>query len=256
MKKRILLSALFVSATTLLATVPDPISVTEALKIYPPPALSPLEGVATCLECEGKGVVRSRLQKLDKRKSMRSEYRQKDQNKLAETPILMVKCPNCKGEKRGMRRLTLQERINFYLRIRNQYEAEQTALRRIPFGAAYVDEAFLQLDPETFATHAARFPAKCEKCYGFGELPCARCDSVGMVTKLEKDTDGFEEKEVKVVCASCSGVGVRPCKTCDRSGLQKSCRRCKGTGVQRKPATKKRSMTVERCASCDGTCRR
>lgn len=218
--------------------------------VYLPPTV-PQEAEAICLDCKGAGTVASVFKRKDERSVTKT--RRAHQTQLATVSEFKVPCKVCKGRKRYVRKLTLQERVDWYRKQRGAYETEQTMAQRYPVGAAYAEKAVAEgLSPEEFAKLAASYPVVCKKCVGFAAIPCNRCESFGFTEQLDEVT----EETVREVCTTCDGRGEKRCKSCDETGLAKLCKRCKGLGVMRKAATKRKPATIERCPSCDGMCRR
>ncbi|MBQ9694005.1 MAG: hypothetical protein IJV69_04540 [Kiritimatiellae bacterium] len=220
--------------------------------LFLPPQAIPEKGEATCLKCKGVGQIQSALQSKDERFS--KSKKRKHQTQLDVTPDFLIPCPVCKGQKRIVRTLTLQERIDRFLSVRNAYDLEHATAHHVPFGSGYIHKSLLeQLSPESYATLAAQFPAACQKCLGFSLIPCNRCKSTGKREKVNANApDSIEEEQ----CTSCNGSGGRLCQTCNGSGLLKPCRRCKGLGITQEKATKKHPSQTIRCRSCDGMGRR
>lgn len=222
---------------------------------FPPPEALPQTAERSCLVCNGKGIVESELFNKDNRSINRT--RRSHQTQLAKPEHFMVPCKACKGRKTCVRKLTLQERVEAYRQQRATYENAHTLERHQPIGAAYLEKAVADaLDPETFATLAARYPAACKKCYGFGVQSCSRCDSLGFTRKEKVLPETGEKVEEQEPCTACDGTGEKACKTCERTGLARLCKRCNGLGVVQRAATKRKPGGIERCASCDGMCRR
>lgn len=225
-------------------------AVTAPAGFFLPPTV-PLEAEALCLECKGAGVVASVLKQKDERSVTKT--RRAHQTQLATVSEFKVPCKVCKGRKRYVRKLTLQERVDLYHKWRGAYEVEQTMAQRHPVGAAYLEKTVADmLSPEEFAKLAASYPIVCKKCVGFTAIPCKRCESLGFTEQVD-DVTG---EKVREVCTTCDGHGEKRCKSCNETGLAKLCKRCKGLGVMRRPATKRKPATIERCPSCDGMCRR
>jgi hypothetical protein len=229
----------------------------DLTKFYEPPQEVPTHGEGICLKCDGKGRLASRLKKPQDTRFAVAK-RKAGVETLAQSPDFYVPCDKCHGQKRHKRKLTLEERIALYMTIRSEYDTFHLMKRHLPVGSAYIDKEYADsLTPEEFATIAARRPAHCRKCYGFGYTPCKRCDSTGVVTV--RDTKASED-DLKVVtkerCSTCDGSGGRICKTCECTGLLRVCSRCNGNGVITKPAKKNQPAYIDRCQTCKGAGRR
>ena len=232
----------------------------DMTKFYAPPEEVPTHGEGICLKCDGKGKLASRLQKPQDTRFALAK-RKAGVEKLPQNPKFYVPCSECRGQKRCTRKLTLEERISLYMTVRSEYDTLHVMKRHFPVGAAYMDRNYADsLTPEEFAIIAARCPAHCKKCYGFGYTPCKRCDTTGFVTV--HNTDDSDESDDKLLvmtkerCTTCDGRGGKICKTCERTGLLRVCTRCDGSGVVTKPAKKDQPAYIDRCQTCKGAGRR
>ncbi|MBR5587417.1 MAG: hypothetical protein IKW23_00995 [Kiritimatiellae bacterium] len=214
---------------------------------FPPPPPIAERGEAVCLTCEGTGSVTSKFKTNPKRKPSTSK---RYQTNLDKSPDFIVPCKACSGKKQVVRKRTLQERVTARLNVLRQYEQLHSSKHHIPFGSAYIVSGSLDdLPPESYAIVAAAYPEACEKCQGFGMLPCSRCQSTGQLRKKAKDDTSEETFEP---CTACDGSGEKACKTCNTVGLKRYCRRCKGTGLGEEKATRLEAAKTVRCRTCNG----
>lgn len=217
--------------------------------LFPPPAPIAERGEAVCLTCDGVGTMKSKFKTNKPRTNTSSSKRY--QTKLDTSPDFIVPCKACNGKKVQLRKRTLQERLDLRLKVLRQYEQLHSSQHHLPFGSAYILSGSLEgLSPEAYARVAAAYPEACEKCNGFGHLPCTRCQSTGRVRKTKKVDDG--EELFFETCTSCDGLGEKACKPCNTVGLKKYCRRCKGTGLGVEKAKRGEPEKTVRCRTCNG----
>lgn len=266
MRRAILLFAALV-AFQLAAEMP-------ASLVVPPPVV-PERGPAVCLRCHGTG-------KLTKEKSG-------IQWEGSALKSFQVTCLTCNGSGKLVRTYTPAERLELQERRLTRTANEQLSEGNLPVGAAYLPAAEANaLSPEAYAAIAREHPLLCDKCFGLGYACCKKCDGTGKkdAEKERKRREREAEREKRrskgrvihtatashphagedtfaaaqrgetLACETCLGKGRTPCTACDATGLLEICNKCKGIGVERKPARNKRPATVERCRSCKGNGRR
>lgn len=242
--------------------------------VVPPPVV-PERGPAVCLRCHGTG-------KLTKEKSG-------IQWEGSALKSFQVTCLTCNGAGKLVRAYTPAERLELQERRLTQTANEQLSEGNLPVGAAYLPAAEADaLSPEAYAAIAREHPLLCDKCFGLGYACCKKCDGTGKkdAAKEQKKREREAERERRktkgrvahastgshphagddafasaqqgdsLFCEICLGKGRTPCPTCDGTGLLEICKKCNGTGVERKPARKKKPASVERCRRCKGNGRR
>lgn len=244
--------------------------------LVPPPTPIPERGPAICLRCHGTG-------KLTKEKSgIKWEG--------SAMKSFQVTCLTCSGTGRLVRAYTPAERLEKQEQLLAKTANEQLSHGNLPIGAAYLPAAELEaLSPEDHAAIARKHPLICEKCFGLGYACCKKCDGTGKKDmekerrKLEREAEREKRKNkgrvthsatkqhhphadadvfaaaqsgISLSCETCFGKGHTPCTKCDGTGLEDICKKCSGSGINRKPARKNKPETVELCRSCKGNGRR
>lgn len=233
--------------------------------VVPPLPLVPERGLARCLRCHGTG-------KLTKDKSgikwsgsaMKS---------------FQVECLTCNGNGKLVRDYTPAERLELQERRLTQMTNEQLSKGNLPIGSAYLPAAELEaLSPEDYAAIAREYPLTCEDCFGLKYACCETCDGTGKkeIKKDKKrrnrqddtqdtkphtaanDKSSFASTQAgeAIACEDCFGKGKMPCDECNATGLREICKKCSGTGLEHKPARKKKPATIELCRRCKGNGRR
>lgn len=251
------LCSFFIFTSCLIAEIPS--------TVIPPLPPVPERGPARCLRCHGTG-------KLTKDKSgikwsgsaMKS---------------FQVECLTCNGNGKLVRAYTPAERLELQERRLAQMANEQLSNGNLPIGAAYLPAAELEaLSPEDHAAIAREYPLTCEDCFGLGYACCETCEGTGKKEdKKEKrqrnrhddpqdekhqtaanDKSSFASTQAgkAIACDDCFGKGKLPCDECTATGLREICKKCSGTGLEHKPARRKRPASVELCRRCKGNGRR
>ncbi len=232
-----------------------PVMAAASSSFVPPPALPTSPALAPCKTCGGEGKMWIDNPGIKTNRS----YRYADEDKRlsgAASLRAQVTCKECKGRKKLVRELSMDELRQMQQTARQGFDKECLQKGLIPVAGGYMTRAEADaLAPEAYAALAHSHPKACTACLGLKREMCRKCKGEGVLLHREKDAKGREEI-IEETCKTCTRRGSVPCRKCEGEGLLKLCKKCQGTGTQMTRATKKKPATLERCRSCKGEGRR